>query len=406
MLGVALALAQIPAYGINQGYLSYLFSSVSVLGFMDTLSGGALSTLSLGAFGITSYITASIIIQMLASVIPALERLHKQGNTRKLDRITFILSMAITLFGSLLLAFSYSGLFIEFIPRYVIPAVAGWMLGSIVIIVLAKKNDDWGVCNGISLVLAANIISRILPALKGLYDTKIAGKGTPAMAKDIIIVLVALLAAYFITVYFQKGTLKVPVRPTRKQAASYSPDGTLQVKASIANVMPVIFASSLISMPALVAVLANIDWDTKAGKVLMAFDQSYWWDTEHLYCMAGFAVYVFLIIVMGFYYSNYSFNSAEIAARMRQCGDTIPGISPGLETELYLEKRRKVMTGVCIAFLLVLSIVPDFVCAAKDINNLPFLGTSLVIIINVLFDSAARLKAACMHLSPKFELFR
>jgi len=404
MLGIALALTQIPVYGINQEYISYLFSSVSVLGFMDTLSGGALSNLSLGAFGITSYITASIIIQMLSAVIPALERAHRQR--KKTDRATFWLSMAITLCGTMLLVSSYSGLFMEFIPKNVIPAAAGWLGGSAVIIVLAKKNDDWGIGNGVSLVLAANILSRILPALKNLYDEKIAGKEAAVMGKDIFFVLLALFAAYFITMYFQKGVLEVPVRPTRKPAASYSPDGVLPVKASIANVMPVIFASAVISMPVLAATLCGLDWDTKAGKILLVFDQSSWWDTGDLYWLAGFGIYVFLLIFMGFYYSNYSFNSAEIAARMRQCGDVIPGISPGMEMELYLEKRRKVMTGVCVAFLLVLSIAPDFACAVKEISTLPFLGTSLVIIVNVLFDTAARLRATCMPLSTKFALFR
>ena len=403
MLAVAVLMTQIPVYGVNRDYLTNLFSGNSLFGFLDLASGGSLSTMSFAAFGISSYITASIIIQLMSIVVPALERIQKEGETGryKIERATFLLSLAITLIGAVILSMSLgkSGLFINYTPRYIFPAVACWLIGSVVLIVLAKQNDKVGIGNGISLVLLFNILSRIPSSLKTLYAEAVQGHSHKYIW--ITAIIAAFFIAYLITVYLQCGMLHIPLKPTRKTGADYSPDGFLPMGVNIANVMPVIFASSLISMPALIGTICGLDWDSKLGKILKIFQQDYWWKKDSLYCMAGFAVYILLLVGMAYFYSNIAFNAAELADRMKKNGDIIPCVKPGAETEAYLEQRRKVMTGLCILFLLVLSIVPDLICTLLGYSTISFAGTSLIIIVNVLFDTVHRFKAETDYMGKK-----
>ena len=162
---VAAGLSQIPVIGINSAYLSAFFSRTGITGFMDALSGGSLSRLSAGTFGITSYITASIIIQLLTVAFPSLEKMRKDGEQgrRRFERAEFILSMAVTVLGATALAIGFGkrGLFRGTSPVWPVIAVTEWTAVSFVIVKLALSVEKKGIGNGPTLILGMNILGRI-----------------------------------------------------------------------------------------------------------------------------------------------------------------------------------------------------------------------------------------------------
>lgn len=409
VLAVASALTQIPIYGVNPTYMKSLFEKASVLTFIDSLSGGSLSNISMAGFGITSYITASIVIQLLSVCFPKIEKIRKDGEQgRKLmEKVTCALAIVITVVSGTLLAISFgkNGLFVEYTPMYVIFAILCWLAGSIIIVYLGSRVEQHGIGNGFTLILGFNILSRIPYNIQRYYYTNVEGKSAVLMAAYIGGLAAALFVLYLITVYLQNGVLRIPLKQTKKKASSMNTDGYIPISANIANVLPVIYASSLVTFPSLIVALFGIRAGKTWTEVLSSLNTSNWYNPSHWYHAAGFALYVLLIVAFGFFGSSLTFSSDEIADSMKKNGNIIPGVNPGADTVKFLERRRKVMSVINVVFLLVIAIVPDFVCSLLGITSFTFLGTSLIIIVNMLSDTALRVRAASLHNDRQFHLF-
>lgn len=409
VLAVASALTQIPIYGVNPTYMKSLFEKASVLTFIDSLSGGSLSNISMAGFGITSYITASIVIQLLSVCFPKIEKIRKDGEQgRKLmEKITCVLAIIITVVSGTLLAISFgkNGLFVEYTPMYVIFAILCWLFGSIIIVYLGSRVEQYGIGNGFTLILGFNILSRIPYNIQRYYYANVEGKSAALMAAYIGGLAIALFVLYLITVYLQSGVLRIPLKQTKKKASSMNTDGYIPISANIANVLPVIYASSLVTFPSLIVALFGIRAGKTWTEVLSSLNASNWYNPSHWYHVAGFALYVLLIIAFGFFGSSLTFSSDEIADSMKKNGNVIPGVNPGADTVKFLERRRRVMSVINVVFLLVIAIVPDFVCSLLGITSFTFLGTSLIIIVNMLSDTALRARAASLHNDRQFQLF-
>lgn len=409
VLLVSSALTQIPVYGINSSYMSSIFEKAGILSFIDSLSGGSLSNLSVAGFGITSYITASIVLQLLAVVFPKIENIRKDGEQgRKLiEKITFVLGIIFTVTGGAALAigFGKQGLLVKYSPLYVVIAVACWLAGSFIIMFLGQKVEEHGIGNGITMILGFNILSRIPYNIISYYKYDVAGKKPVMMAVYIAGLILALFVFYLIAVYLQTGVLNIPIKQTRKQASVVNTDGVLPVNVNIANVLPMVYASSIISIPSLVIAISGVKLGHTAEEVFSIFSSSNWYRPEHWFQPLGLLLYVLLIIGFAFFSSSLSFSVDEIADSMKKNGNVIPNINPGADTVKFLEKRRKVMSSVNVVFLVVLAIVPDFICSILGITSFTFLGTSLVIIIGMLFDTALRFKAVSLHNDKRFKLF-
>lgn len=409
MLAIAVFLTQLPVYGINSAYLEEIFSSSNVLGFMDSLSGGSISNLSVAGFGITSYITGSIILQLLGVAIPKLEKIKKDGeHGRKIfKKIEITFAMVLTLAFSIVLSvgFGKNGLFIEYSAKYVILAIVCWMIGTFVIVYLGKKNDDYGIGNGISLILIFNILSRIPSNFVTFYEEKMKGQDASTAFMYGIGMVAALFIFYLVTVYLQSGSLNIPIKQSRKSASRMNTDGRIPMGVNIANVLPVIYASTLVSFPLIIQAFFDIEAEGKAEKILSIFASSNWYTPTEWYQVFGLVIYIALIAVFGLFSSMLTFNTAEVADHMKKNGNVIPGINPGEDTIKYLERRRKIMSCVNVIFLIVVATIPDLICAKVGITQFTFLGTSLIIIVNVLFDTSLRLKAAAIHNDKKLDLF-
>lgn len=409
VLMVTSALCVIPVPGVNQGYLSILFSQSAALSFLDTLSGGAMSKLCVGGFGITSYISASIILQLMAVLLPKLEEIWRDGyQGRKLmEKTTFLLAMAVTLVGSTALSLSCGkgGIFTGYTAGHVIAAVICWMAGSAATILLAQQVEYHGIGNGITMVLAFNILSRVGSNARDAWASAVSGKGTRGTILAALSVAAFLALFYILAMYLQAGVLKVPIEQSQKKASALNTGAELPVPVNIASVLPVVYASSLTSLPAILAMVFGIDTSGRFGKLADCLSSRYWYSPEKWYHVAGFIFYVALVILFGIFSAQMSFSPEEAADGMKKNGDVIPGVNPGQETARYLAKRRNVMAALNIGFLLVISTVPDFICARLGITEFTFLGTSAVIVISMLFDTSLRARAASLHNDKKFLLF-
>jgi preprotein translocase subunit SecY len=406
---VAMTLAQIPVIGISKTYMSLFFSKTNILGFMDALSGGSMSKMSVGGFGITSYITASIIIQLLSVIFPKLEKARTDGESgrKKFEKAEFIMAMIIALVSSILVSigFGNSGLFVSFTPASVAVAVAEWMIGAFIIIYMAVKVEDYGIGNGPTLVLGCNILSRlpsnVISYFRQYVLVKNAGKGILYGCG----LALAAVAVFTVAVYLQKGIINIPIKITRKKASVVNSDGHIPVSVNIANVLPVIYASTLISFPLVIITFAGITPKGNLKTFTDALSSANWYAPKNWTHVVGLVVYLLFIILFSYYSTMLTFSPEEIADNMKKSGDVIPGVNPGKDTISYLLKRRRTVTTVSIAFLLAIVVLPDAIGVWLGISNFTFMGTSLIIVISMISDTYLRMKAATIHNEKSFRMF-
>ena len=402
VLFVSVTLANIPVPGINTTYLNGFFSSSSILSFMDTLSGGALSQLSIASFGVSSYISASIILQLLSVMFPFIEKYRKGYHGKKvMQRANFLIAMAITLVSavSLSLTCRNAGLYIRQDTASVVISVISWLVGAAIVMSLALKVEDYGIGNGLSLILSVNILSRLPAQIRSEYVSLPAGREKYFMIAGIVLIL---LLMYIMVVYLQSGKLQIPIIQNRKNKSLYNDDVYLPMPVNIANVLPVVYASSIIALPQFIVSLFDISTNHYIERILECLSSNYWYEPERWYHVGGLFLYIILTVVFGIFCSQLSFNAPEVAENMKKNGDVIKSIKPGEETVEYLEKRRIILTYINVFFLCAITIIPDMVFVKIGITQLSFIGTSMIIVCSTFNDMAHRIRAMAIQNDPKY----
>lgn len=402
VLFVSVTLANIPAPEINTTYLNGFFSNSSILSFMDTLSGGALSQLSIASFGVSSYISASIILQLLSVMFPFIEKYRKGYHGKKvMQRANFLIAMAITLVSavSLSLTCRNTGLYIRQDTASVVISVISWLVGAAIVMLLALKVEDYGIGNGLSLILSVNILSRLPAQIRSEYVSLPAGRERYFMIAGIVLILILM---YIMVVYLQSGKLQIPIIQNRKNKSLYNDDVYLPMPVNIANVLPVVYASSIIALPQFIVSLFDISTNHYIERILECLSSNYWYEPERWYHVGGLFLYIILTVVFGIFCSQLSFNAPEVAENMKKNGDVIKSIKPGEETVKYLEKRRIILTYINVFFLCAITIIPDMVFAKMGITQLSFIGTSMIIVCSTFNDMAHRIRAMAIQNDPKY----
>ena len=396
---VSLVLSHIPVYGIKSDILSGVFSDRSMLSFTDILSGGSLSQLAVGGFGVTSMITASIVVQLAGVIFPKIEKYRSDGETgrRLFDKIELLMAVAITLLVSLVITVVGSNYyeldgFMKAIP------VIEWLIGTVVIVKLAQSVQDHGIGNGQTLILAANIASRV-PAeiVKRVVSEQ--------PISNILILSVVLLATIVFAILLQSGFVSVKIQQTNKPVSIMNSEGIIPVPVSMSSVLPLIYASAIVSLPALVSSFTGKE-DGILGYIMLFTTQSYWYNPSTWQNAVGFAVYILLVFLFSVYASKLSFSAPDIANRMRERGDVIPGVRPGEETEQYLDKRRRKLSIISAALIIIVAILPDFVFARLGITGFSFMGTSLIILMAAFYDLRLRITGLLKQHNKKYSLFK
>lgn len=396
---VSLVLSHIPVYGIKSDILSGVFSDRSMLSFTDILSGGSLSQLAVGGFGVTSMITASIVVQLAGVIFPKIEKYRSDGETgrRLFDKIELLMAVAITLLVSLVITVVGSNYyeldgFMKAIP------VIEWLIGTVVIVKLAQSVQDHGIGNGQTLILAANIASRV-PAeiVKRVVSEQ--------PISSILILSAVLLVTIVFAILLQSGFVSVKIQQTNKPISIMNSEGIIPVPVSMSSVLPLIYASAIVSVPALISSFTGKE-DGILGYIMLFTTQSYWYNPSTWQNVVGFVTYILLVFLFSVYASKLSFSAPDIANRMRERGDVIPGVRPGEETEQYLDKRRRKLSIISAVLIIIVAILPDFVFAKLGITGFSFMGTSLIILMAAFYDLRLRITGLLKQHNKKYSLFR
>ena len=383
--------AHIPIPGIDLKQLQALFERQSggILGLFNMFSGGALSRFTVFALGIMPYISASIVMQLLTYVVPSLEVLKKEGESgrRKITKYTRIGTLFLAIFQSFAIAAalqSTPGLVTSEPWVFRFTAIVSLSAGTIFLMWLGEQISERGLGNGISLLIFAGIAAGI-PSALSQFGTLIA-QGSIGPASAILIVVLLLCVTYFV-IFVERGQRKILVTYAKRQVGNklYAGQNShLPLKLNMAGVIPPIFASSIILLPA-----TAIGWFSEGRAVSWLKGIA---DLLH----PGQPIYILLyssaIIFFCFFYTALVFNSRETADNLKKSGAFIPGIRPGEQTARYIDKVLSRLTMAGALYIALVCLFPEFLVLNY---NVPFNfgGTSLLIIVVVTMDFGAQLQS-------------
>ena len=386
--------AHIPVPGIDPEQLKQLFNGQQggILSLFNMFSGGALSRFTVFALGIMPYISASIVMQLLTYVLPAFEQMKKEGEAgrRKITQYTRFGALGLAVFQSLGIAVALeasAGLVINPGLGFRMTAVVSLTAGTMFLMWLGQQITERGLGNGISILIFAGIAAGLPSAMGGLFELVRTGAMNPLVSMMIIVVIA--LVTYFV-VFVERGQRKILVNYARRQVGNKVYGGQsshLPLKLNMAGVIPPIFASSIILLPATV-----IGWFSSGDSenVVVRFFKdvaSTLTPGQPIYVM----LYAAAIVFFCFFYTALVFNSRETADNLKKSGAFIPGIRPGDQTARYIDKILLRLTAVGAAYITFVCLLPEFLILKY---NVPFYfgGTSLLIIVVVTMDFMAQVQ--------------
>ena len=393
--------AQLPIPGVSRNVFTAWFESQTsgAFNFFDQMTGGSFTQMSVFALSITPYITSSIIIQLLTIAIPALEELQKEGEEgkKKIQKYSRLLTVALAAIQGLAMGvgFSRSGYLASGSILEIIMVGAALTAGSCIVMWLGELVTEHGVGNGISIILLINIISTIPNDFAMLYNRFMNGQSLPiAIIAGIIILAVILFIVVFV-IYLQDGERRIPVQYSKKVVGRKMVGGSsssIPMKVNTAGVMPIIFASSIMSLPSIVIAIVGKTPSGIAGEIVNVLNTANWLNpTKPIYSI-GLILYIILVVFFAYFYTSISFNPIEIADNMKKQGGFVPGIRPGKPTSDYLSKILNNMVFIGAVGLLVVAIIPMIVSGVFGVN-VSFGGTSLIIIAGVVLETLKQIES-------------
>ena len=396
MLVVTRIGSQLPIPGVNTTFVQELFTRQSndAFGFFNTITGGSFTNMSVFALSITPYITSSIIMQLLTIAIPKLEEMQQEGEDgrKKIAEYTRYLTVALALMQSVAMAIGFGGkgLLVEFTALNVIVAIVTMTAGSAMLMWIGERITENGVGNGISIVLLFNIISTMPSDMITLYERFLQGKIVAVAVVTAVIIVAVIVAMVVFVIILQDAERRIPVQYSKKMQGRKMVGGqstSIPLKVNTAGVIPVIFASSLMSFPVVIAGFFQVNYDTIGGKILLALNSSSWFNPERPAYSVGLIVYIALIIVFAYFYTSITFNPLEVENNMKKSGGFIPGIRPGKPTSDYLDGILEYIILIGACGLIIVCLVPIIVSGLFSVSRLSFGGTSLIIIVGVVLET-------------------
>ena len=378
--------------------------SNNMIAYLNTLSGGAFSNATIFAMGITPYINSSIIIQLLCVAIPALERLSKEGEAgrKKIGTITRYVTVGLGLIQGTAYFFylhnsgitSYREGFSMVFAAIVIVLV--FTAGTAIMMWLGEQINKFGIGNGISILLFAGIVARLPQTiyLLSLYwqeglGTGEAGSGQPQYFVFVILWVILFLAIIWIITFMQDSERRIPIQYAKRVVGRKMYGGQsshLPIKVALGGVLPIIFASSILSIPSTI----NLFLQVKEGFWKGFFDL--FSSNSWLYI----ALYFILILMFAYFYTTIQYNPVEMANNLKSNNGTVPGIRPGAPTAAYIKKILSRITLIGALFLSVIALVPLLYGKFTGMGNLSLGGTSIIIVVGVALETVKQLEIQMM----------
>ena len=391
----------IPVPFVNVQKMSQLFEqqlSNTILGLMNMMSGGAFSMATIFALGIQPAINASIIIQLLTIAIPALERLSKEGGEagkKTLSKITRYTTVGL----GVLMGFAYYMMLVNYNSQYgnqllaqtgVLPAIViilTFTAGATLVTWLGDQITEFGIGNGISMILFANIIARIPQGifLPIYQELKLSFSSFWYWA---LLIVIAMLAVIVFIVFVSQAERRIPVQYAKRVVGRkvYGGQNThLPIKVNMSGVMPIIFAQSIASLPATICAFAGVG------------SGNWWYDhvfdsKSAIYCVC----YLLLIVGFSYFYATIQYNPVEVANNLKKNGGFIPGFRPGRPTSDFIRKVINKVTLFGAIYLGIIAVLPIVLGAAFGNTNFSFGGTSVIIVVSVALETVAAIEAQMM----------
>ena len=388
--------SELPIPGVKTDFFANFFANQSndAFGFFNAMTGGSFTSLSVFALSITPYITSSIIMQLLTIAIPKLEEMQRDGEDgrKKIAEYTRYLTVGLALIESTAMAIGFGGrgLLLSYDVWSILIAVATMTAGSAFLMWIGERITEKGVGNGISIVLLFNIISSLPADVNTIYSVFLRGKNIGATVTIAILILAFVCAMFAFVVVLQDGERRIPVQYSKKMVGRKLVGGQsshIPLKVNTAGVIPVIFASSIMSFPVVIAQFFQPDYTTIGGKILMMLNSSSWFRPDMPWYSVGLVIYLVLIVLFAYFYTSITFNPLEVANNMKKSGGFIPGIRPGKPTSDYLNKILNYLVFIGAVGLIIISVIPIMISGLFSVSQLSFMGTSLIIIVSVILET-------------------
>lgn len=384
----------IPVPGVNPDAMANLIGqSGGLLDMFNMFSGGSLGRFSVFALGVVPYISASIVVQMMGSVVPSLQALRKEGQSgqRQLTMYTRIGTVGLSAFQAFgiavaLMKQSSGGMPVVYMPGFgfVLSSVVGLTAGSMFLMWLGEQMTERGIGNGISLLIFAGIVAGLPGAVA--HTLSMSSNGELSTIKLVMVIALVLAVTAFV-VFMERAQRRITVNYARRsggQRSYMNQTSHLPLKINMSGVIPPIFANSILMFPAMAATWGNAShqsrWLQNLVQVLTP--------GEPLYDI----IYAVLVITFAFFYTAIVFNSQDTADNLKRSGALIPGIRPGRSTAEYIDAVMTRLTGVGALYLVLVCLVPTFM---QNAWHVPFYfgGTSLLIVVVVVMDFTAQVQA-------------
>ena len=394
--------SQLPVPGVDSDFFKQWFESNTgdAFNFFDAFTGGSFTQMSIFALNITPYITSSIIIQLLTIAIPALEEMQRDGEEgrKKLTAITRYVTVGLALFESVAMAigFGRQGMIpnMSFLKGIVV--VASLTAGSAMLMWLGERITEKGIGNGISIVLTINIVSRIPSDVSLLYENFVKGKTIAKGMLAACIIAVIILFVVVLVLILNGAERRIPVQYSRKMVGRKMMGGqstNIPLKVNTAGVIPVIFASSIMSFPSIIAQFAGKGNGTGIGsEILRGLSSNNWCNPSQIQYSWGLIVYVVLCVFFAYFYTSITFNPLEVADNIKKQGGFIPGIRPGKPTSDYLTKILNYIIFIGAVGLVIVAVIPFFFNGVFG-ANVSFGGTSIIIIVGVILETVKQVES-------------
>jgi preprotein translocase subunit SecY len=376
--------AHIPIPGVNPERFAELVNSGLIFGFFDVISGGALKNFAIFAMGITPYINASIIMQLLTVVIPHLERLNKEGpeGRKKITQYTRYLTVVLAFIQGLGMVIGVSGSLQNPGPISYVTTALTITAGTTFLMWMGEQITDKGIGNGISLLIFAGIVSRVPQGAVRLIEYLNAGT-INILSVVALVVIGALVIAGVVAI--NEGQRRIPVQYAKRVVGRrvYGGQTThLPLRVNQAGVIPIIFASSLLMFPETV-----VQWFSGTAFANFYAQWLGWGTAAHT------IIYALLIIGFTYFYTAVIMNPVDVADNIKKYGGFIPGLRPGRPTAEYIARIMSRITLVGAIFLALIAILPSFVLLATRIPNIYFGGTALLIVVGVALDTMKQVES-------------
>lgn len=372
--------------GVNKTALQQALGNYDALGFMDMISGGGLSQMSVLAMSITPYINSSIIMQLLTVAIPALERIARDGDEgrKKIAQYTRYLTIILAFIQSTGMYFGFTDLIENRNALSYLTVILSLTAGTAFLMWLGEKITENGVGNGISLIIFAGIVSRFPSIATTIYENIKAGSLSYIVA---LIFVVVLVVVFGFIVLMNDAERRIPVQYAKRVVGRkmYGGQSTyIPIKVSMAGVIPIIFAMSIMMFPA---------------TIMQLFGKQDNWVMRNIFSSNSWiyiVLYFLLILFFTFFYTKIQFNTIEIANNMKNNGGSIRGIRPGKPTSDYIDKSLNKITMAGAVFIGLVAVVPMILAKVFGLGGIAIGGTSLLIVVGVILETGKQIESQMM----------